>query len=219
MIYVLASLCIIFDIFYIVLKAKHSFYLGLVSKCLAALCFITIGIINAKNNPNNFSYIICFGLLLDGLGDLFLALRNIKLDKVFFLIGAICFLLGHLTYIVGLLIICTQHRILYTLLGVLFGVVIYCFVTKKCEFSKVFKYVGIMYCLTISIMCFFAIGTYINIHTLESLVFMIGAIMFIISDIILIFCNFSNPKKWMHPVYSILYFSAQLLISLSLGVR
>jgi len=52
-----------------------------------------------------------------------------------------------------------------------------------------------------------------------SLTFLIGAVLFTASDVILIFNMFSDHKKaWMRPTNLMLYYVGQLLIAVSLFV-
>lgn len=215
-IYLLMALCLIFDIGYIVCKAKKKNIIGLISKTLAALCFIIIGYFAYKSNNTLFTQLILIGLVLDGLGDLFLALRNIFAKNIMFFIGTLLFLTGHIAFIRALTLLDNLYLVESIVGAVLLGSFIFYLIDKVCRFNKGFKIVGISYVIIILMMVCLSVGVYLTNAYTNHLVFMIGAILFVSSDIILSLYNFSRKDKWMHPTYSLFYFIAQILISFSL---
>lgn len=217
-IYLLMALCLFFDILYIIFNSKKKNILGLLVKTLAALCFIAIGYFGYISNKSTFSYFVLLGLALDGLGDLFLALRNIFAKTLTFLIGTLCFLVGHIMYIRALFLLENSFIISCVVAGVVLGAMLFYLFTKVCRIPKAFFVVGIAYTSIIMIMVSMSFGVYWTNQTISNLVFMIGAVLFVSSDIILILYNFSRKDKWMHPIYSVLYFVAQILISYSLHI-
>lgn len=199
-------------------NSKKKNILGLLVKTLAALCFIAIGYFGYQTYESTFSYFILLGLVFDGLGDLFLALRNIFAKTATFLIGSLCFLVGHIMYIRALFLLENYYIIMCIVAGVMLGAILFYLFTKTCRIPKPFMVIGIAYASLIMIMMCMAVGVYYSYPITSNLVFMIGAILFVSSDIILILYNFSRKDKWMHPVYSVLYFIAQILISYSLHI-
>lgn len=217
-IYLLMALCLFFDILYIIFRAKKKNVIGLIAKTLAALCFIIIGYFAYQSNRSTFNYFILLGLLLDGLGDLFLAFRNLFAKSVNFLIGSLCFIGGHVMFIRALFLLKNDYLITSIIVAVFIAAALFYLFSKACRFGKIYTIVGIAYTTIIMIMMCMAISTYITSKTISNLIFMIGAVLFVSSDIILILYNFSRKDKWMHPVYSVLYFVAQILISYSLHI-
>lgn len=214
----LAGLCIFFDLIYIKSKEKNKNVIGLFAKCLAAFCFITIGYLGYRNNPIQLNKYILIGLVLDGIGDLFLALRNLFAKDINFIIGTISFLLGHIMFIRSLFLMNNNYLVECVIGGVVLGAFIFYLYNRICRFSKIFTLIGVCYLSIIYIMAVSSIGVYLTNQTTRSLVFMIGAILFVSSDMILILYNFSKKEKWMHPIYSLLYFIAQIIISFSLNI-
>lgn len=210
------GLCIFFDIIYIVCKEKNKNIIGLFAKVLAAFCFITIGYMAYTSNKTQFIYLILFGLVLDGIGDLFLALRNIFAKNLTFLIGSISFLCGHIMFLRAELLIENNYLINCIIFAVITGAILFYLFNKVCHFNKIYTIVGIIYLIIIAMMVYMSLGIYLTHDSVKNLVFLIGAIFFMSSDIILVIYNFSKKEKWMHPVYSLLYFIGQLLISYSL---
>lgn len=216
MVYILMVCCLFFDIIYIVCKRQNKNVIGLFAKTIASLCFIFMGYLGYKHYNSNFTFWILIGLILDGLGDLFLAFRNIFLKHIMFFAGAVSFLLGHIMYLKAQFPIANNFQLQCVIGGVTAGALIFVTMESICRFHKAYKYLGIIYCIMISTMASFAVGIYLTNESTTNLFFMIGSILFMCSDTILILNNFSKKEAWMHPVYSVLYYVAQLLISYSL---
>ena len=214
--YLLIVLCILFDILYIICCAKNKNILGLIVKTLAASCFIAIGYMAYVNHKSNFYQIIMMGLLMDTLGDIFLALRNIFAKTPNFLIGSLCFLCGHILYVRGLFLLGNDFLLECIIASIVLGSSLFFVYTKVCRIPKAIQVVGITYMIMIIMMMTMSIGVYFTYRSASNLVFMLGAILFVSSDMLLILYNFSKKESWMHPVYSLLYFTAQILISFSL---
>lgn len=216
MIYLLMCLCLLFDIVYIVCKAKQKFYVGLLAKTLASLLFVCIGYFGYKTYPSNISLLVLEGLILGAFGDLFLGLRNLYAKNVNYIIGSLCFLCGHIMYFRSLFIMGNSYLFDSIVFAIVFGTLVLYLIYKICRYSDIYLVVGVIYIYTISIMTFSSYGVYFTNPSIRSLLFMIGSTLFYASDIILIVYNFSLKKKWMHPIYSLAYFLAQLIISYSI---
>lgn len=209
-------LCLLFDILYISCKKKKRYLLGLFAKSAAALCFIAVAYMAYQANPTGFKYHILSVLILYGIGDLFLALRNLLLKSTMFFTGTVAFLLGHVICIRTLFPLSNTYRLECVIAGVMLGAIVFVTMERACRFPKTLNYIGIVYCIMILMMACFTVGIYLTYKSSSNLVFMLGAILFVTSDCILILDNFSKGESWMHPVYSILYFLGQILISFSL---
>lgn len=216
--YILIILCLVFDFVYILCKKTGKNIIGLFAKSFAAICFISLGYLGYKSHTTNFSYLILLGLILDGIGDLFLAIRNIFAKNITFLLGALFFLAGHIVYIKALFPIDNNYLLQTIIFGVVAGTLLFTLFKKACKFSSIYNVVGIIYCIMILIMALLCVGIYFTNQSLNHLLFMLGAALFVCSDCILILYNFSKKERWMHPTYSLLYFIGQILISLSLGI-
>lgn len=216
MIIILIAVCLFFDVIYIICKRRNNGIFGLIAKTIASLCFIAIGYLGYKNHNSNFNYFILMGLILDGLGDIFLAFRNIFLKNIMFCIGGISFLFGHIFYIVAQYPIANNYQLQCIICGIVIGVIIMAFLERICRFPRAFKYLGIIYFIIITTMASLSVGIYLTNESVTNLIFMVGAILFMSSDCILAINNFSKKSFWMHPVYSLLYYFAQILISYSL---
>lgn len=212
------AVCLFFDVVYIICKKQNKLIIGLIAKCIAALCFITIGYLGFKRHDSSFNYLILIGLILDGIGDLFLAIRNIAFKQAAFIIGALSFLAGHIFYIKAQFPIANIYQLQCMFIGIMAGSILMYYFDSVCRLKRGYKLLGIVYCIMISIMASLSVGIYLTNTIRPNLLFMIGSIMFMCSDFILVLNQFSKKKPWMHPIYSLLYFIAQLLISYSLFI-
>ncbi|MBQ4458926.1 MAG: hypothetical protein II911_00840, partial [Clostridia bacterium] len=83
--------------------------------------------------------------------------------------------------------------------------------------EKAFKVFGVVYIGAVVLMTAVSVGVYVTRRTPGALLYMIGAVLFTASDIILIFNTFTKDgKAWMRPTNLILYYLGQLLIALSI---
>ena len=215
----LITICILFDLGYIYCKERQYNLCGFFCKSLAVLCFITIGLLAYKDNNSSFCLSIIIGLVLDGLGDVFLAIRNFKNNKKWLILGGIMFMFGHLLYIGALLsenITSIFVDFVFIFIGFQLGYIFMKIMQKNLNLSKGYIVLGSIYCPLIFMVMTMSLCTYLNFKSIPNLVFLIGSILFVSSDVILILNNFGMKKKWMHPTYSLLYFIAQILISYSL---
>lgn len=211
--------CILFDLSYIYCKGRQYNLCGFFCKSLAVLSFISIGLLAYKDNESSFCLSIIIGLILDGLGDVCLALRNFNNNKKWFVLGGVMFAYGHLVYIGALLsegILMINLELVFTSIGIVLGIIYVKLIKDRLSLSKGYVFLGNMYCSLIFMIMSLSLCVYIITKSVSMLAFLIGSILFVSSDVILILNNFGLKKKWMHPTYSLLYFMAQILISYSL---
>jgi len=212
------GLCIFFDITYIICKAKGKNVIGLFAKVLAAFCFVTIGYLGYIENSNKVTFFILNGLLLDGIGDVFLGLKNIFAKGFMFFVGTLSFLAGHIMFLRALLLLENSYILNCIVIGIVAGAIVFYLLDRVSKLTKSFRVVGMIYIIMICIMVVFSVGVYLTSGYHNHMIFMLGSILFVSSDIILSLYNFSKKRNWMHPTYSLIYFIAQLLISFSLHI-
>lgn len=221
MITALIIFCILFDLGYLYFGKKNKNYLALFSKTFAALCFIIIAY-KSEINQSSFAIGIFVGMLFDGVGDFLLAIRNINHSKRWFIIGGFSFLIGHILYISSELDVAFSIKkdsmYLFILLGILLGLCSMFIILKICNVSKAYKIFGHIYAPAIFCVFTLALYIYLNYNNPSNLIFLIGAGMFVSSDMILIINNFGMKKKMLHTIYSLLYFVGQLMIACSLHI-
>jgi uncharacterized membrane protein YhhN len=162
---------------------------------------------------------IILGLVSGLIGDLFLEVQYFFNEKRIFTIknGMIIFLIGHLLYIVGI-INYTKFSIIALGIGLLMTIVVYIggkLMDLKMGKLEIMTYI---YTFVIFTMLGFSILQAIDLSfNLYSLSFMIGAVFFGISDLLLAPIYFKNEKSNLFVVSNLAtYYLGQLLIALSI---
>ena len=232
----IAFLGLILQAAFIVSEKMEKYKKAVVLKGLASLVFValgvvgallanhvlTIGALNAAGAENLVALLIAIGLGFGMIGDICLNLRLVLKDgKKIFLAGIAAFLIGHILYLAAIIMQIDSLQAL--LIGIGAGIVcaagLLIWIFKNITAQKVFKIFGIFYVGAVVVMTAVAVTKVIIDFNYASLVFMIGAILFTASDVILIFNMFSEHKKaWMRPTNLSLYYIGQLLIAASLFI-
>jgi len=214
-IYLFAILSVISQSFYIRFINKNKNVLGAIAKTIASLLFVLIGYLAYKEDPSLLNRYILIGFVFDAIGDVLLALRNLFLHTAMFASGTISFMIGHVFFISGLNHY-VDNMLLIIAFGVVLGIVMYMLYYKVCTFPTIFKIIGPIYCMMIVIIATSAIIGFSKTLAVKNLTMMIGLLSFNLSDMILIIYNFCKKEKWLHSVYSFLYFFGQCVIGISL---
>ena len=101
--------------------------------------------------------------------------------------------------------------------GVLAAILILTVLFKMLKPDTVYKVFGILYIGTVSIMCAVSLQNMITIASRQSAVFAAGAVLFLISDVVLIFNIFGNRVSHLRRVINLsCYYIAQLLIAITI---
>jgi uncharacterized membrane protein YhhN len=198
---------------------KKLYKTAVLLKALASLSFILFGLLSATQcNDPVFARRIIIGLILGGIADVLLNLRFVfpNRGKKIFLVGILVFLSGHLLYLAALIPYSTS-LVLWLGIGTVLTVLVLLWIFSKITVAMAFKIFGILYIGAIMLMNSVAAGILINTHSTHSVVFFIGALLFLISDIVLILNTFGPKQKQKLRVTNLsLYYVGQLLIGLSL---
>lgn len=217
-------LCIIgfaIQIAFILVENKKKYVPAVILKGSAALVFIIIGVLSMQLAANHsFARLVVIGLLLGGIGDVFLNLRFVfeKSGQKIFLLGIASFLSGHIMYLVALSLLSTNLLVSLIFGAVAAGILLYWIFSKIAEVQKAFKIFGYVYIGAIVLMTAVAIGNFIsNPGSTSALLYVIGAVFFTASDVIMIFNTFGGTQKFsMRAANLSLYYLGQLLIAISL---
>ena len=215
------------QIAFIVTEKMENYKKAVALKGFASLFFVAIGVLGAIILPSRFALLIAIGLGFGLIGDVCLNLRLVLKDgKKIFLAGIAAFLIGHILYLVAIILKIQNTRAL--LISIAAGTVcaagLLVWIFKNITAQKVFKIFGIFYVGAVVIMTAASVArvfteyNYLMLKfSVSSLIFMIGALLFTASDVILIFNMFSDKKKdWMRPANLSLYYIGQMLIAVSL---
>lgn len=217
-------LCLIgfaIQIAFILVEKKKKYVPAVILKGSAALVFIIIGILSMQLAANqSFARLVVIGLLLGGIGDVFLNLRFVfeKSGQKIFLFGIASFLSGHIMYLIALTLLSANLLVSLIFGAVAAGFLLYWIFSKIEEVQKTFKIFGYVYIGAIVLMIAVAIGNLIsNPGSTSALLYVIGAVFFTVSDVIMIFNTFGGTQKFsMRAANLSLYYLGQLLIAISL---
>ena len=227
---------LILQVAFILNEKMERYKKAVVLKGLASAVFVAMGVVgallsNAVIAPGALNgakpvalapMFIAIGLGFGLIGDVCLNLRLVlKEGKKVFLAGIAAFLIGHLLYLAA--IILQMQNVNALLIGIGAGIVcaalLLIWIFKNITAEKVFKIFGIFYVGAVVVMTAVAAARVFTEFSYTSLTFLIGAVLFTASDVILIFNMFSEHKKaWMRPTNLMLYYVGQLLIAASLFV-
>lgn len=188
----------------------------LLSKTIASLIFVTIGLVNliyllkVEKVKTLASYLMFVGLCFACLGDVFL--------EIDFIIGAILFAVGHIFYFISYCFI-----IKFSVKDLLFGAAI--FVPSLCVilFVPIFNFGEVVmqilccvYALVISLMVGKALANFVKEKSMLNLIILLGSILFFFSDFMLLFNVFADVGK----IFLILclgtYYPAEFLLAYSI---
>lgn len=189
-----------------------------VFKFLSSLCFILCGYISYKKSSNNrkYCFYILIGLLFGLLGDVLLSLTSSKA----FILGVIAFAIGHLLFIRGFTIISSISKSNLIMTFIIF----ICFITFIIR-SGYFNFNGMLPAVFIyGFIIIFMLSTAIDlfkfrkVNKFNTYLVVIGAILFVISDFILLFVKFyPNAPSFLTSFNLITYYAGQGLIASSLS--
>ena len=216
----LTILCLIIMSVFIYFEKKEKYVIAVILKGLASLMFVLLGFWCASNlGESEFSKFVKIGLILGLIADVMLNLRFVfkKKGKIVFLVGILVFLSGHILYLCAL-IPTVNNIVLPLVVGVVLTAIIIKWIFTQIEAQKAFKIFGIFYIGAIVIMNCFAIANLLQDPTnTRYIIFVIGAISFLISDIVLILNTFGKTSKFSLRITNLsLYYVGQLLIAFSL---
>ena len=160
------------------------------------------------------------GLALGCAADVLLNLRFVfeKKGQLVFLVGILVFLSGHVLYLAAVLPLC-KSKLLCLAAGVVLTALLMAWIFKRITAKKAFKIFGVVYIGAIVLLNCVAIANLIAAPSAFTAVFAVGALLFLVSDIVLILNTFGGESRQSLRVTNVgLYYAGQLLIALSLGL-
>jgi uncharacterized membrane protein YhhN len=158
------------------------------------------------------------GLVLGCVADVLLNLRFVleKAGQKIFLVGILVFLSGHVLYLAAVLPRCVQPLVCI-LAGVALTAIVMKWIFTKITAKKAFKIFGVFYIGAIVILNCVALGNLIAAPGTWTAIFFAGALLFFVSDVVLILNTFGRESRFSLRVTNLsLYYVGQLLIALSL---
>lgn len=204
---------------FIAVEHKEKYVGAVCLKGSASVVFVIIGAIAFVAATNTqFAKPVFIGLILGAVGDILLNLRFVfeKNGQKIFLLGIAAFLAGHILYLVAL-IPQSESLWLCIIIGAIVAAAILAYIFKTMEVKAAFKIFGIFYIGAVVIMTAIAIGNLIANPATTTWLYAIGAVLFTVSDIVLIFNTFGTTQKFSLRITNLsLYYVGQLLIACSL---
>lgn len=214
-------LCYVLQVVFLIKEKKQQFVQTLYLKGAASLVFVLLAALSfVFGSQSFFSTYIFVGMFFDALADVVFNLRFAfkKIEKLSFLGGTFLFFMGHVFYLVAM-IPQVEHLWLYFAAGLVIALLsqLYIWLVLKDVFLA-YKIYGTVYIFSVSSMTAMAIGNFVvNYAGTWALLFAIGAVFFLISDLLLILNTFRKEKIYpMRVISFVTYYTGQLLIATSL---
>ena len=186
----------------------------------ASLMFVIIGYTAWMTVNNPFNRLFFIGLLFGLIGDVLLNLRFVftKSGQKIFLTGIIAFLIGHIIYLLALI---PQARYAWIWRCIVAGAaaagILLAYIFRTMDVKPAFKVFGVFYLGAVFIMTAIALGIAFHIPNRRSLVYAAGAVLFTLSDVVLIFNTFSGTTRFSLRITNLtLYYIGQMMIAWSL---
>lgn len=214
----LSVIGILLDIWFISSEYAEKMLKATVLKGLASLVFVCLGAICYYFNPSSPGKLILIGLILGMIGDVLLNMRNLfeggTSNKVFAL-GILAFLSGHFLYIAFLAKQSGNKFMIALILTAIISVVAIPPLMKRITApSKGLKIFGYVYLTVVIAMFCFSFSQLIAVGTIcESVLFFVGALLFVVSDFIMIYYSFGKKIKPLRAINLLSYYVGQLLIA------
>lgn len=215
----LYTLSILITSYYIFGKHKSAvFTLGW--KALSSLCFVSIGISWMLDVPGSYGIWMAVGLVLGMAGDVFLNLPPCDPDRkdLWFLAGLGSFLMGHLAYVYALYHTDMLITLILLLTGVIISFVLLSVLQKQklIDLDKMFV-PAFLYAVVILFFEFQCLSWLVEELNTFTFLLNIGSILFVISDMILLFILFgSRDTKTMSCLNLTTYYLAQICLATSI---
>ncbi len=216
---VLALAGILVDIAFIRCELSGKLLAATILKGTASAFFVAFGAVCFGANATDFGRLILIGLVLGMVGDILLNLRNQipggGAMKVFAL-GVLAFLAGHILYIAALVGACPGMLVFAGIATAVISVLAIPPLMKRITApSKGLKLFGYVYLVIVIAMFSCAAGMLLKLGVSPmTVVFAIGAFLFLISDFIMIYYTFGNKLPALRVTNLLCYYVGQLLIGL-----
>ena len=209
-------LCLCLAALFMWTEKKENYMGAVILKGLASLCFVLVGVM--AGNGGQLAKLIVTGLLLGCIADVLLNLRWVfpKKGQLIFLVGILVFLGGHVVYLAAILPMADNWAVC-VVVGVVLTALLMKWIFSKITAKKAFKIFGVFYLGAIVLLNCVAVSNLVTAPSAFTGLFAVGALLFLISDIVLILNTFGPKSKFSLRVTNLsLYYIGQLLIAWSM---
>lgn len=219
-IFIIAIFGALTQAFFIAVEHREKYTAAVILKGSAALVFCAIGFIafSTASVNRSFARLIVVGLCFGALGDILLNLRFVfpKIGQKIFLGGVAAFLTGHILYLCAIAPL-SQSLLPCLIIGAIAAVALLTWIFKTLTVKLAFKIFGVLYIGAIVLMTAVAAGNVISSPDTARWMHAVGAVLFTLSDIVLIFNTFGPEQKFSMRITNLsLYYLGQLFIASSL---
>ena len=212
----LIALCLLLGAVFLRQEREEKYVPAVVLKGLASLCFVLLGL---RCSPGTaLAKLVVIGLVLGCAADVLLNLRWVfpKKGQPIFLLGILVFLSGHVLYLAAILPLC-RNKLLCLAAGVVLTALLMLWIFRRISAEKAFKIFGVVYIGAIMLLNCAAAANLLAAPSGFTALFAAGALLFLVSDVVLILNTFGAETKQSLRVTNIaLYYVGQLLIATSL---
>ena len=213
---IISILCLCLAALFMWTEKKENYVGAVILKGLASLCFVFVGVM--AGNGGQLAKLVITGLALGCVADVLLNLRWVfpKKGQIIFLVGILVFLSGHVVYLAAVLPM-TKNRIICVIVGIVLTAILMKWIFSRITAKKAFKIFGVFYLGAIMLLNCVAISNLTTAPSAFTGLFAAGAMLFLISDIVLILNTFGSESRFSLRVTNLsLYYIGQLLIAWSL---
>ena len=213
---IISILCLCLAALFIWTEKRENYVGAVILKGLASLCFVFVGIM--AGNGGQLAKLAVTGLALGCIADVLLNLRWVfpKKGQLIFLIGILVFLGGHVVYLAAVLPM-ADNWVGCIVVGIVLTTILMKWIFSKITAKKAFKIFGVFYLGAIMMLNSIAVSNLMTEPSAFTGLFAAGALLFLISDIVLILNTFGPESKFRLRVTNLsLYYLGQLLIAWSL---
>ena len=213
---IISILCLCLAALFMWTEKKGNYVGAVILKGLASLCFVFVGIMAGDGSQP--AKLVVTGLALGCVADVLLNLRWVfpRKGQLIFLIGILVFLSGHVVYLAAVLPL-AKNWIICVVVGVVLTAMLMKWIFSRITAKKAFKIFGVFYLGAILLLNCVAVSNLATAPSVFTGLFAAGALLFLISDIVLILNTFGPESKFSLRVTNLsLYYIGQLLIAWSL---
>lgn len=215
--YFLIPLCLGLAAVFLWQESQRNYVPAVLLKGAASACFVALGCLLSPGTEG--ARLIVTGLFLGCAADVLLNLRYVftKKGQLVFLTGILVFLTGHVFYLAAILRN-ARHWLVCVAAGVVLTVLLMVWIFGRITAKTAFKVFGVVYIGAVVLLNTVGVGNLIDAPSAFTAVFAAGALLFLVSDVVLILNTFGKESRQSMRVVNIgLYYVGQLLIALSLA--
>ena len=214
--FILIILCAALAAVFLLQESRKKYVPAVILKGAASLCFVVLGLVNSTGTHT--AKLIVAGLVIGCIADVLLNLRMVfeKKGQIIFLVGILVFLTGHIMYLAAVMPM-SSNAVICIISGVILTALLMIWIFRQITAKTAFKIFGVVYIGAIMLLNCFAVGNLIAAPSAFTGIFALGALLFLVSDIVLILNTFGKEtKQSLRNTNISIYYAGQILIALSL---